>query len=66
METKRPMLWTRVDQDVADKAQRLADVHYDGNLSMFVRKAVDRFAKWLSDLPPDVPEQTESDDRQVA
>lgn len=66
METKRPMLWTRVDQEVADEAQRLADEHYDGNLSMFVRKAVDRFAIWLKALPVDVPAQADADDRQVA
>jgi predicted transcriptional regulator len=48
MEPKKPMLWTRVDAETAAEVQKLADEHYDGNLSMFVRQAIKRFAKWLS------------------
>lgn len=66
MEAKRPMLWTRVDKDVADEAQRLADEHYDGNLSMFVRKAVDRFSVWLNSLPKELPGTSDIDEERVA
>jgi hypothetical protein len=39
--------------------QRLADEHYDGNMSMLVRQAVKRFLPFLRALPvePGEPEQ---------
>lgn len=51
MEPKKPMLWTRVDQETADEAQRLADEYYDGNISMLVRQAVKRFIPVLRAMP---------------
>lgn len=51
MDDKKPMLWTRVDQQTADDAQQLADEHYDGNMSMLVRQAVKRFLPVLRTMP---------------
>jgi len=47
----KKMLFARVDQEFGDEVQRLADEHYDGNMSMLVRQAVKRFLPFLRALP---------------
>lgn len=66
METKKPMLWARVDPDLADAAQALADEHYDGNVSMFVRQAVKRFIRAFALADTDAPPVEDADREMTA
>lgn len=40
---RSPKLFTRVEPDVLERCQRIANVMYDGNMAMMVRIAVKRF-----------------------
>lgn len=40
--TRRPMLFSRVDPEEFEEAQKVADELYDGNLSLLVRLSVRR------------------------
>lgn len=44
---RRPTVYSRVEPDEMSEYQRLADQHYDGNLSLFVRLALRKFAATL-------------------
>jgi hypothetical protein len=40
---RNPKLNARVDPDIAERCQRVADQLYDGNMALFVRLAIKRF-----------------------
>ena len=51
-----PMIFARVDPEVKEQAQAVADREFDGNLSMLVRVAVKRFVADRS-----IPRSTDTD-----
>jgi hypothetical protein len=48
MATKPDILRARLEPEIIEEAKRLADEHYDGNLSMLVRMAVKRYTTHLT------------------
>lgn len=48
-DNRKPRIWARVPHDEATQYQRIADRHYDGNLSLFVRRAVRDLAAYHDD-----------------
>jgi hypothetical protein len=49
MANRRPQLFSRVEPDLLDRVQAWADELYEGNQSLLVRKAIERYLDRLDE-----------------